>query len=136
MPGRQPVHPGTMIHDVGIFDEAVFRALLAILSLPGGTRTSIMRWPFFTLAAVAPWAFIAPAYAVPAMTESMPDDLQSVQITYGEQFELAGYRLPSREVLPGHSLDVELGWRAVAPSSSRAARLSSLITIPSISYGR
>ncbi len=69
----------------------------------------------FLVAAAVPVAFIAPAYAVPTLSQSLPGDMDSVEITYGDQFELVAYRLPSREVLPGQSLVVELGWRALAP---------------------
>jgi hypothetical protein len=67
------------------------------------------------LATVVPFAFIVPAYAPPAMAEALPGDLQRVQIVYGDRFELVGYRLPQREVLPGADLVVELGWRSLAP---------------------
>ncbi|MFC2030213.1 ArnT family glycosyltransferase [Chloroflexota bacterium] len=67
------------------------------------------------LAAVVPFAFIAPAYAVPDMVGSLPDDMASLQIYYDNQFELVGHRLPDRDVLPGQPLVVELCWRALAP---------------------
>jgi hypothetical protein len=67
------------------------------------------------IAVVAPWAFIAPAYAAPSPTATLPEMLEPLHITYGGQFELVGYRLPQREVLPGGELAVELGWRAHAP---------------------
>jgi 4-amino-4-deoxy-L-arabinose transferase-like glycosyltransferase len=64
------------------------------------------------IAVMAPWAFIAPAYAAPSPTMTLPETLLPLHITYGDQFELVGYRLAEREVLPGGELAVELGWRA------------------------
>ncbi|MGD2207407.1 MAG: glycosyltransferase family 39 protein [Anaerolineae bacterium] len=75
----------------------------------GATGTTML-----ILAATAPWAFIAPAYYIPPPTvDALPDSLQPLHITYDDQIELVGYRLPEREVLPGQSLAVELGWRTL-----------------------
>jgi hypothetical protein len=76
----------------------------------GGVATAML-----LLAVLAPWAFIAPAYAVQPAISTLPDTLQPLNITYGQQLELVGYRLPNREVLPGQTLAVELGWRSLAP---------------------
>jgi 4-amino-4-deoxy-L-arabinose transferase-like glycosyltransferase len=67
------------------------------------------------VAAVVPFAFIAPVYAQPPMVESLPAGLETVEITYGDRFELVAYGLAAREVHPGQSLVMELGWRALAP---------------------
>jgi 4-amino-4-deoxy-L-arabinose transferase-like glycosyltransferase len=76
---------------------------------------SVVGTALLFLAALAPWAFIAPAYAAPPAVPTLPDTLQPLNITYDQQVELVGYRLPNREVLPGQTLAVELGWRSLAP---------------------
>jgi hypothetical protein len=67
------------------------------------------------VAAIAPAVFIAPVYSLPKSALALPDTLEPLGITYGTKMELVGYRLPDRELLPGQTLAVELGWRALTP---------------------
>lgn len=69
--------------------------------------------PLLAIAVVAPLAFIRPAYTPPARASGLPESLAPVNVWYGDQIELAGYHLVRREVLPGDTLAVELGWRAL-----------------------
>ncbi len=71
------------------------------------------------VAAVAPAAYITPAYSLPESSFTLPDTLESLDITYGDRMKLVGYRLPNREVLPGQSLKIELGWRALVPMEEK-----------------
>jgi 4-amino-4-deoxy-L-arabinose transferase-like glycosyltransferase len=67
----------------------------------------------FIPAVLAPWAFIAPAYTVPPTSAALPDTLTPLHISYGGQLELVGYHLAERALLPGQTLALELGWRAL-----------------------
>jgi 4-amino-4-deoxy-L-arabinose transferase-like glycosyltransferase len=75
----------------------------------------IMAAALLVIAAWIPWAFIAPAYVAPATASTLPQTLQPLHITYGDRLELVGYRMPERQVYPGHTLAIELGWHAHMP---------------------
>jgi 4-amino-4-deoxy-L-arabinose transferase-like glycosyltransferase len=109
----------------------IFPAIAAVsfwLAL-GWQNLTPRRWRKVTLAGVAtgllviavmaPLAFIAPAYTLPASSFGLPDTLEPLSITYGDRMELVGYRLPSREILSGQTLTVELGWRALTPMEEK-----------------
>lgn len=91
------------------------------------------------VAVIAPFRYIAPAYARPLILSHLDEAKvpERVHIRYGEPgslagekvslangetgsgttpiVELIGYELASRSVVPGGSLDITLYWRALAP---------------------
>jgi hypothetical protein len=69
----------------------------------------------FTLAALAPFTTIAPAYARPNPV-TRPDGIAPpLDVTFGDQIRLLGADVDSTGVQPGGSLNITLYWQAVAP---------------------
>lgn len=70
----------------------------------------------FLMAVVAPFRYIAPAYARPPILspDEFPSDLTPLHVNYGDKMELIGGRLENEEVKPGDALKVTLCWRALA----------------------
>ncbi|MCI0475240.1 MAG: hypothetical protein L0Y55_03260, partial [Anaerolineales bacterium] len=69
----------------------------------------------FTFAALAPFAIIAPAYALPARFSDDAVAPHPVHITFADQAELVGYALPQTRVAPGGELPLTIYWRAREP---------------------
>ena len=108
----------------------LFPALAAICGLLALGLASLLallpgRWPavgagallglLMVPAALAPFRYIAPAYAAPALlTES---DLAGIPhrlyARFGGKLELLGYDLPSAESHPGGEIALSLYWRAI-----------------------
>lgn len=70
----------------------------------------------FALAAIAPFRYIAPAYAKPALLseaqlESIPHRLD---VTFGDKARLLGYESGDKEARPGGSVEVTLYWQSLA----------------------
>lgn len=66
----------------------------------------------FGFAALAPFALIAPAYALPVRLPSNTNVPNPTHITFDDQAELVGYALPQKAVAPGSQLPMTLYWRA------------------------
>ena len=67
------------------------------------------------LAAVAPFAWIAPAYAPPLLVDASAVPPPSVDYRYGEHIHLIGYDYPSGTAKPGETVDITLYWRTDQP---------------------
>jgi hypothetical protein len=70
----------------------------------------------FVIAAIAPFRYIAPAYAKPRLLSSteigaIPNRLD---ISFGGMMKLLGYDLQTESVKPGESLEVTLYWQSLA----------------------
>lgn len=66
-------------------------------------------------AVAAPFAIIAPAYALPVRWPADTQVPNPVHITFGDQAELVGYALPQRAVKPGAELPLTVYWRTPSP---------------------
>ncbi len=64
---------------------------------------------------LAPFAIIAPAYALPARFADEAAAPNPVHITFANQAELVGYALPQTRVAPGGELPLTIYWRAREP---------------------
>ncbi len=69
------------------------------------------------LAAVMPFAIIAPAYARPAIltADQVPESAVRVDWVYGGQMRLLAYELPQSTVSPGQRLPLVVYWSAAGP---------------------
>jgi hypothetical protein len=82
-----------------------------------------LRWamPIFMLiiAAVVPFRDIAPAYAGPQlMTEQqLPSDLKRLEVDYGDQLRLVGYRL-AEPLARTDSVEFTLYWQCLQPAAT------------------
>jgi len=70
----------------------------------------------FALAAIAPFRYIAPAYAKPVLLseaeiERLPHRLD---VTFGDKARLLGYESGDEETKPGESVEVTLFWQSLA----------------------
>ncbi len=83
------------------------------------------RWPvgsialvgWATWAAICPFLFIKPAYALPERTQTVDvADLSELYVRFGDCCELVGYRLPDNPFRPGDRVPLTLVWRALAPA--------------------
>ncbi len=100
---------------------------IAVLMVMGWLALAPRRWRtiataviaalFFILGAAAPWAYIAPAYAQPALLAEadIPADIERLGIVFGDRMELIGYEMRAVEAYPGDAVPITLYWRAVAP---------------------
>jgi 4-amino-4-deoxy-L-arabinose transferase-like glycosyltransferase len=68
-----------------------------------------------TASAVAPWRYIAPAYAPPKrlVLEQVPAHIQDIDVQFGEELFLLGYELPQESVTAGGALSLRLYWVAL-----------------------
>lgn len=67
------------------------------------------------LALLAPWRWIAPAYAAPDFVAAGAMLPNATAINFGEGVQLAGFQWSADEVQPGARLTVDLYWRALQP---------------------
>jgi 4-amino-4-deoxy-L-arabinose transferase-like glycosyltransferase len=74
----------------------------------------------FAVAAVVPFALIAPAYVPPqpVAEASIPEDARIAPIRLGEQFELVGMTTGPDHVAPGEVWEVTVWWQATAPTDA------------------
>jgi hypothetical protein len=77
--------------------------------------TSAIAVGMLTLAASAPFVWIAPAYASPALLAAGSPVTNPVDQHFGPDIQLVGYTLEPASVQPGEALDVTLYWRTAAP---------------------
>ena len=66
----------------------------------------------FLFALLAPFRFIAPAYALPLRFADESRIQNRLGITFNNQAELVGYHLPQKSVKPGEELPLTIYWRA------------------------
>ena len=70
------------------------------------------------LALAAPFAYIAPAYAMPQRLQSeaqLPKDLRKVELVYEDKLRWLGYTVQQTRVRPGETLDITLYWQGQKP---------------------
>jgi len=74
---------------------------------------------FLAVAVAAPFVYIAPAYARPPILseKEIPSDIERLDVTFGDQMQLIGYRFAPNVIRPGEAVSVTLYWRALAPMS-------------------
>ena len=75
----------------------------------------------FVPALVAPWLWIAPSYAAPALaTVESTIALAEVeeQPIFGERIQLLNYQLGQNRLFPGETLSLDLVWQATQPISA------------------
>jgi hypothetical protein len=70
--------------------------------------------PFFVIALVAPWRYIAPTYAVPATVSELPSNVVPIDAHFGD-LRLLGATIPSVTVEEGGHVPVTLYWQAQKP---------------------
>ncbi len=108
-----------------IFAALPVWSLLLVLGIAGWFPSRWARWPvaafaafLLTLATLAPWLWIRPAYALPrpltrsqiaAIPHPLGDD-------FGTALRLLGYDLPTETVEPGGQAQVTLYWESLAPT--------------------
>ncbi len=70
----------------------------------------------FTMAALCPFCYIAPAYAKPPLlsSEALPSATHRLDITYDQKIKLIGYELDKKRVRPGESFFLTLYWQSLA----------------------
>ena len=87
-----------------------------------------LRWamPIFMLlvAAMVPFRDIAPAYAGPQMIaeQQLPSDLKRLEVDYGDQLRLVGYRL-AEPLARTDSVEFTLYWQCLKPIDGRLQHL-------------
>ncbi|MCD6289454.1 MAG: glycosyltransferase family 39 protein, partial [Anaerolineae bacterium] len=67
----------------------------------------------FGLAALAPWRWIAPAYAPPPLLPADTDAPNPILVAFDGQIALVGYELEAVSLKPGDTLPVTLYWQAL-----------------------
>ncbi len=67
------------------------------------------------VAVVAPWRYVAPAYAAPVRVtlDEAPATMDDVGVRFGEDVFLLGHQIGPSNVVPAHSLSVRLYWLAL-----------------------
>ena len=108
-----------------IFTALPVWSLLLVLGLAGWLPRRWGRWAvaalalfLLALAVAAPWAWIAPAYALPerltdAQVVAIP---QRLEADFGGLMRLQGYDLEAETTGPGEQVAVTLYWEALAPA--------------------
>ena len=68
------------------------------------------------LAISVPFLYIGPAYARPARSslDVLPDTLEHLDVTFGDEMKLLGYEMPERRVRRGTPLHLTLCWQSLA----------------------
>ena len=104
---------------------SAFATLLAY-GLTGWLPRSLQRYlaatvavAMLTLAFLAPWRWIAPAYASPdplPATFQAPNQLEAI---FGDRLQLSGYEFGQVELRPGDELDLDLYWQRAPAAGSR-----------------
>ena len=69
---------------------------------------------YLGLALLAPFAWLAPAYA-PSPATAVPGQITPVDIAFDDQLQLTGYQLGASELHPGNVLPLTLFWQTGAP---------------------
>jgi len=68
------------------------------------------------LAITAPFLYIGPAYALPERLslDALPDSLERLDVTFGDEMKLLGYEMPERSIRRGTPLNIRLCWQSLA----------------------
>ena len=69
----------------------------------------------FAIAALAPFRWIMPAYAPPALLPANASLPNPTAVAVGPHIRLLGYEIAQQEVRPGEALDLTLYWQTDAP---------------------
>lgn len=102
----------------GIAPISLYLALGLSTWMPDERRHLVTRLLSLTLAAVAallPFLVITPAYRPPARLPALPAGATPLDIRFGDDIHLLGYRLEADSVAPGQSLPITLFWRTDRP---------------------
>ena len=113
-----------------VFSAIAVWSIFLVLGLTGLLPDSAGRFAgaalgvcLFTIAAIAPFATIAPAYArpdpvtrieSPALSEGEGFDVP-LDVEFGDRIRLLGANVDSRSARPGESIEITLYWQASAP---------------------
>lgn len=78
-----------------------------------GTIVLAVLW--LGLALSAPFLYIEPAYARPTMLDmdTLPADLERIDVTFDNKIALLGYSMPERTIRRGTPLHINLCWRSL-----------------------
>ncbi len=96
-------------------------ALLLVLGLEAWFRRryapavpAMLILAFAAVSAITPFAYIAPAYAAPSRLDlsELPADLRALDVSFGSDLFLLGYRVDDSAMEPGGVLRIELYWLA------------------------
>ncbi|MGQ9903838.1 MAG: ArnT family glycosyltransferase [Anaerolineae bacterium] len=82
---------------------------LALLALPAGLAA---------LTLLAPFVYIQPAYAAPPRLSDesqLPEDMQRVEMRFGDAIRWIGYKVERARIEPGGELAVTLYWQGLQP---------------------
>ena len=125
----------TIFNDqLSMFNDRAQRPLPTSNLQPPTSKWSRLRWalPVFMLlvAVIVPFRDIAPAYAGPQMIteQQLPSDLQRLEVDYGDQLRLVGYRL-AEPLARSDSVEYTLYWQCLKP-------ITADYSIFAIVYGR
>jgi hypothetical protein len=104
-----------------VFSAIAVWSIFLVLGLAGWLPDRTGRWVgsvlgvfLFAIAALAPFATIAPAYARPEPV-TVPDTLDvPLDVTIGDRIGLIGADVASDSARPGESIEIVLYWQAIA----------------------
>ncbi|HEY64502.1 MAG TPA: hypothetical protein G4O02_08005 [Caldilineae bacterium] len=80
-----------------------------------GTFATLLISGLFGLAAFAPWRWIAPAYAAPALLPPNAKVPNPLAAEFEGQIRLVGYEMDTTALRPGQTLQLTLYWKALRP---------------------
>jgi len=97
--------------------------ILMVLGLAGWLPHRLGRWVvgglsvfLFSIAAAAPFLWIAPAYQPTTYALAMEDgDVTASNHTFSDKIELVNYAITQESVQPGDTIDLMLGWEVLEP---------------------
>lgn len=98
----------------GIAAIAIYLAFGLLVWAPPKRQQLVVRALALSLAAVAallPFLVIAPAYRPPATVAALPADATPLDIRFGDDIQLAGFRSQAATTAPGQTLPITLYWR-------------------------
>ncbi len=97
---------------------AIYLAFGLLAWLPQQRQRWPVRFVCLALAAVAallPFLVIVPTYRPPAAIAALPAGATPLDVRFGSDIELAGYRLEASSTAPGQTLPITLFWRTNRP---------------------
>lgn len=96
-------------------------APIACILVAGWRQWLPSRWerPFYlsiiaamgTLALLAPWRYVQPAFATPLATAAGLNQAAPVNVVFADTYRLAGFTLTPESARPGDTVDLRLYWR-------------------------
>ncbi len=102
----------------GIAPLALYLSLGLLAWVPQKRQHLATRMIALALAAIAtllPFRVIAPTYRPPAPLPALPADATPLDIRFGDDIQLVGYRLEAASTAPGQPLPFTLFWRTERP---------------------